>query len=124
MRQTTRSILYRHPRGPNAPLFFGGPLFSSPENSGAPVKIFLPVTACSRPSPEMIEAAGRSAGIERRLRSHCLHSTTGSTLANGGTSGWHLQKPLGHANMSNTIGYVRMSPEPLRMCGEGDDDTA
>jgi site-specific recombinase XerD len=35
-------------------------------------------------------------------------------LANGGMSAWHLQKHLGHANMSNTIGYVRMSPEPLK----------
>ena len=63
---------------------------------------------------KMIEAAGRSAGIERRLHPHCLHHTTGSMLADGGTSVWHLQKHLGQANMSNTIGYVRMSPEPLR----------
>ena len=63
---------------------------------------------------KMIEAAGRRAGIERALHPHCLRHTTGSMLANGGTSAWHLQKHLGHANMSNTIGYVRMSPEPLR----------
>ena len=63
---------------------------------------------------KMIEAAGRNAGIERPLHPHCLRHTTGSVLANGGMSAWHLQKHLGHANMSNTIGYVRMSPEPLR----------
>jgi integrase len=63
---------------------------------------------------KMIEAAGRRAGIERALHPHCLRHTTGSVLANGGMSAWHLQKHLGHANMSNTIGYVRMSPEPLR----------
>ena len=62
---------------------------------------------------KMIEAAGRNAGL-RRPHPHCLRHTTGSVLANGGMSAWHLQKHLGHANMSNTIGYVRMSPEPLR----------
>jgi site-specific recombinase XerD len=63
---------------------------------------------------KMIEAAGRNAGIERRLRPHCLRHTSGSVLVNGGMSAWHPQKHLGHANMSNTIGHVRMSPELLK----------
>ena len=56
---------------------------------------------------KMIEAVGRKAGL-RRLHPHCLRHTTGSVLTNGGMSAWHLQKHLGHANMSNTIGYLRM----------------
>ena len=48
------------------------------------------------------------------LHPHCLRHTTGSVLANGSMSAWHLQKHLGHAHMSNTIGYVRMSAEPLK----------
>jgi hypothetical protein len=48
---------------------------------------------------KMIETAGRRAGL-RQLHPHCLRHTTGSVLANGGMSAWHLQKHLGHANMS------------------------
>jgi site-specific recombinase XerD len=50
---------------------------------------------------------------------HCLRHTTGSVLANGGGERLASAKHLGYANMSNTIGYVRMSPEPLRDVWQG-----
>ena len=91
VRPPEASFIHTHV-APMRPCFFGGPLFTSPENSGLPLLNFSPcyclllTQSGGMPSNKMIEAAGRGAGIEQRLRSHCLHHTTGSTLANGDTA--------------------------------------
>jgi integrase len=68
---------------------------------------------------KMIEAAGEKAGINWPVHPHCLRHTTGTVQANGGMDTWQLSKLLGHASISNTTKYVKMSPEPLKDAWRG-----
>jgi site-specific recombinase XerD len=70
----------------------------------------------STPLSDEAAALRRLQREQEPKRPHVFTSERGQAfmLANGGMSAWHLQKYLGHANMSNTIGYVRMSPVPLK----------
>ena len=75
----------------------------------------------TQPHTVFVELIAKAASAARkavyewpRSAMHCLRHTTGSVLANGGGERLASAKHFGYANMSNTIGYVRMSPEPLR----------
>ena len=68
---------------------------------------------------KLVETAGKNAKLEFKVHPHCLRHTTGYTQANGGMTAWHLQKLMGHASMTNTVKYVRMSPEPLKDAWRG-----
>ena len=77
MRQIDLSpSISRHPRkrGPCSESHKNwGPCFTSPKNSEGPVKIFLPVTTCSYPSPTRAEptSRGRPESIESDLERPC-----------------------------------------------------
>ena len=77
MRQIDLSpSISRHPRkrGPCSQSHKNwGPCFTSPKNSEGPVKIFLPVTTCSYPSPTRAKptSRGRPESIESDLERPC-----------------------------------------------------
>jgi integrase len=62
----------------------------------------------------MIERAGKAAGLPFPIHAHMLRHACGYALANKGMDTRRLQHYLGHANITNTVRYSAMSPEPFR----------
>lgn len=62
----------------------------------------------------MIERAGEQAKIGFPVHVHCLRHSCGFALAGKGMDTRRLQHYLGHASITNTVGYTAMSPEPFR----------
>lgn len=62
----------------------------------------------------MIERAGEQAKIGFPVHVHMLRHSTGYALAGKGMDTRRLQHFLGHASITNTVGYTAMSPEPFK----------
>jgi type 1 fimbriae regulatory protein FimB len=62
----------------------------------------------------LIERAGGAAGLLFRVHVHMLRHRTGYALANRGMDTRRLQHFLGHANITTTVRYTAMSPEPFK----------
>jgi type 1 fimbriae regulatory protein FimB/type 1 fimbriae regulatory protein FimE len=62
----------------------------------------------------MIERAGKAAQLPFPIHVHMLRHSTGYALANRGMDTRRLQHYLGHASITNTVRYTKMSPEPFR----------
>jgi site-specific recombinase XerD len=62
----------------------------------------------------MIERAGRAAKLPFPIHVHMLRHSTGYALAAKGMDTRRLQHFLGHASITNTVGYTAMSPEPFK----------
>jgi type 1 fimbriae regulatory protein FimB/type 1 fimbriae regulatory protein FimE len=60
----------------------------------------------------MIERAGEAAKLPFPI--HVLRHSTGYALANRGMDTRRLQHYLGHASITNTVIYTKMSPEPFK----------
>jgi site-specific recombinase XerD len=72
-----------------------------------------------RPMPpgavnELITAASRRAGLERRIRPHQLRHAFGSNLADAGASLDEIMELLGHAAASSSAVYLHPDPARLR----------
>ena len=62
----------------------------------------------------MIERAGEAAKLPFPVHVHMLRHSTGYALAARGMDTRRLQHFLGHASITNTVGYTAMSPEPFK----------
>jgi site-specific recombinase XerD len=62
----------------------------------------------------MIERAGEAAELPFSIHVHMLRHSTGYALAARGMDTRRLQHYLGHASITNTVGYTAMSPEPFK----------
>ena len=62
----------------------------------------------------MIERAGDQTEIGFPVHVHMLRHSTGYALAGKGMDTRRLQHFLGHASITNTVGYTAMSPEPFK----------
>ena len=62
----------------------------------------------------MIERAGETAKLPFPVHVHMLRHSTGFALAGKGMDTRRLQHYLGHASITNTVGYTAMSPEPFK----------
>ena len=62
----------------------------------------------------MIERAGEAAKLPFPVHVHMLRHSTGFALAGKGMDTRRLQHYLGHASITNTVGYTAMSPEPFK----------
>ena len=62
----------------------------------------------------MIERAGEAAKLTFPVHVHMLRHSTGFALAGKGMDTRRLQHYLGHASITNTVGYTAMSPEPFK----------
>jgi site-specific recombinase XerD len=62
----------------------------------------------------MIERAGEAAKLPFGVHVHMLRHSTGFALAGRGMDTRRLQHFLGHASITNTVGYTAMSPEPFK----------
>jgi site-specific recombinase XerD len=62
----------------------------------------------------MIERAGEEAKIGFPVHVHMLRHSCGYALAGKGMDTRRLQHYLGHASITNTVGYTAMSPEPFK----------
>jgi site-specific recombinase XerD len=62
----------------------------------------------------MIERAGAAAKLSFPVHVHMLRHSTGFALAGKGMDTRRLQHYLGHASITNTVGYTAMSPEPFK----------
>jgi hypothetical protein len=62
----------------------------------------------------MIERAGETAKLPFSVHVHMLRHSTGFALAGKGMDTRRLQHYLGHASITNTVGYTAMSPEPFK----------
>ena len=62
----------------------------------------------------MIERAGEAAKLPFPVHVHMLRHSTGFALAAKGMDTRRLQHYLGHASITNTVGYTAMSPEPFK----------
>jgi type 1 fimbriae regulatory protein FimB/type 1 fimbriae regulatory protein FimE len=62
----------------------------------------------------MIERAGETAKLPFPIHVHMLRHSTGYALANRGMDTRRLQHFLGHASITNTVQYTKMSPEPFK----------
>ena len=62
----------------------------------------------------MIERAGEAAKLPFPVHVHMLRHSTGYALANRGMDTRRLQHFLGHASITNTVIYTKMSPEPFK----------
>ena len=62
----------------------------------------------------MIERAGEAAKLTFRVHVHMLRHSTGYALAARGMDTRRPQHFLGHASITNTVGYTAMSPEPFK----------
>jgi integrase/recombinase XerD len=63
---------------------------------------------------ELIAAAGRRAGLSRRVRPHQLRHAFGSNLADAGAGVDEIQDLLGHASVSSSQVYIHPAPGRLR----------
>ncbi len=75
-----------------------------------------PVGAPMRPDAigELIAAAGRRAGLSRRVRPHQLRHAFGSNLADAGAGVDEISDLLGHASVSSSQVYIHPAPGRLR----------
>jgi type 1 fimbriae regulatory protein FimB/type 1 fimbriae regulatory protein FimE len=62
----------------------------------------------------MIERAGEAAKLPFPIHVHMIRHSTGYALANRGMDTRRLQHFLGHASITNTVIYTKMSPEPFK----------
>ena len=62
----------------------------------------------------MIERAGKAAKLPFAVHVHMLRHACGFALAGKGMDTRRLQHYLGHASITNTVGYTAMSPEPFK----------
>jgi integrase/recombinase XerD len=62
----------------------------------------------------MVTAAGRRAGLHRRVTPHQLRHAFGSNLVDAGGSIDEVQELLGHASLSSTEVYLHPDPARLR----------
>jgi site-specific recombinase XerD len=62
----------------------------------------------------MIERAGEDAKLSFPVHVHMLRHSCGFALAGKGMDTRRLQHYLGHASITNTVGYTAMSPEPFK----------
>ena len=62
----------------------------------------------------MIERAGKDAGLSFPVHVHMLRHSCCYALAGRGMDTRRLQHYLGHASITNTVGYTAMSPEPFK----------
>lgn len=62
----------------------------------------------------LVEAAGRRAGLSRRVTPHQLRHAFGSNLVDAGGTVDEVQELLGHASMSSSQVYVHPDPARLR----------
>jgi type 1 fimbriae regulatory protein FimB len=62
----------------------------------------------------MIKRAGETAKPPFPIHVHMLRHSTGFALAGKGMDTRRLQHYLGHASITNTVGYTAMSPEPFK----------
>ena len=71
-----------------------------------------PAGAPMRPDAigELIAAAGRRAGLSRRVRPHQLRHAFGSNLADAGAGVDEIQDLLGHASVSSAQVYIHPAP--------------
>lgn len=75
-----------------------------------------PVGVPMRPDAigELIAAAGKRAGLSRRVRPHQLRHAFGSNLADAGAAVDEIQDLLGHASVSSSQVYIHPAPGRLR----------
>ncbi|MGA7386642.1 MAG: tyrosine-type recombinase/integrase [Pseudolabrys sp.] len=62
----------------------------------------------------MIERASETAKLPFPVHAHMLRHSTGFALPGKGMDTRRLQHYLGHASITNTVGYTAMSPEPFK----------
>jgi site-specific recombinase XerD len=67
---------------------------------------------------ELIAAAGKRAGLSRRVRPHQLRHAFGSNLADAGAAVDEIQDLLGHASVSSSQVYIHPAPGRLRQAVE------
>jgi site-specific recombinase XerD len=60
------------------------------------------------------KAAVRAAGLSERLHFHCLRHSFASNLIRAGVNPVHVQKLLGHQNLSTTLRYITVGIDDLR----------
>ena len=65
---------------------------------------------CVRSAQQIIKNAARKAGIKKRVFCHALRSSFATHLIEQGVDMHKVQKLLGHARISTTIGYIKASP--------------
>jgi integrase/recombinase XerD len=79
-----------------------------------------PVGVPMRPDAigELIAAAGKRAGLARRVRPHQLRHAFGSNLADAGAAVDEIRDLLGHASVSSSQVYIHPAPGRLRQAVE------
>ena len=79
-----------------------------------------PIGAPMRPDAigELIAAAGKRAGLSRRVRPHQLRHAFGSNLADAGAAVDEISGLLGHASVSSSQVYIHPAPGRLRQAVE------
>jgi len=62
----------------------------------------------------LIERAAKAAGLPFPVHVHMLRHASGYALAAKGMDMRRLQHFVGHASITNTVGYAAMFPEPYK----------
>ena len=62
----------------------------------------------------MFQRAGEAAKLPIKVHTHAIRHSTGYALAARGMDTRRLQHMLGHKDISNTVKYTAMSPEPFK----------
>jgi integrase/recombinase XerD len=67
----------------------------------------------SRTIQKVVENAARKAGIKKKVTPHSLRHTFATHLLENGTDIRHIQELLGHANLSTTMIYTKVSNQNI-----------